>query len=95
MAAPDRLRNLGPKTREWLAAIGVRTHRELARLGAIETYLRLQEAGCKVSLNALWALEGALQDRDWKDIARHERSRLILELDAAQTARRRIRGRAR
>ena len=63
------LKNLGPKTREWLIAIGIENRADLEALGSIEAYRRLKAAfPHKVSLNALWALEAALLDIDWRAI---------------------------
>ena len=44
-------------------------------------YIAVKAAGCKPSLNLLWAIEGALTDRDWKEISRDERTSLLIQLD--------------
>ena len=76
------LRNLGPKSEEMLAAIHVRTPDELAARGAIAAFIALKQAGHPASLNMLWALEGALSDRDWREVARDDKLRLLTELEA-------------
>jgi DNA transformation protein len=53
----------------------------LRRIGAIGAYERLVRAAAPVSLNMLWALEGALSDRDWREVARDDRTALLAELD--------------
>jgi DNA transformation protein and related proteins len=78
------LPGLGPKSAAWLAQIGVHNRGELERIGSIEAMLRLDAAGIRVSLNLLYALEGALQNRSWQDIARSQKSELILALDCAR-----------
>lgn len=75
-------RNLGPKSVEWLAAIGIHTMEELAALGAIDAFIALKQPNKSVSLNMLWALEGALSGRHWRDVARDDRLRLLTELEA-------------
>ena len=60
-----RLPNLGPVTERWLAAIGVRTRRDLEALGAIEAYRLLKGHGYRVSLNLAYAIEGMLRDTRW------------------------------
>ncbi|MBE9609207.1 TfoX/Sxy family protein [Chitinilyticum litopenaei] len=66
-----------------LHAAGIHSHGELAQLGAVAAWRRIRRhAGKSVSLNLLWALEGALTGRHWQDIARKERSRLLAELAA-------------
>ncbi|MGB1581034.1 MAG: TfoX/Sxy family DNA transformation protein [Nevskiales bacterium] len=77
-----QLRNIGPKTAEWLLRVDINGPESLRNLGAIAAYERLLDAGYPENLNCLWALEGAIQDRDFLDIARHERERLLTELAA-------------
>lgn len=62
------MRNLGPKSRVWLQAIGIENLEQLEALGAAEAYLRVCDAGFKPSLNLLWALQGAILDIPWNDI---------------------------
>ena len=76
------MRNLGPKSEAMLAAAGIATPQALATCGAVAAFIALKRAGQPVSLNALWAIEGALSDRDWRDVARNDKLRLLAELDA-------------
>ncbi|HYD94360.1 MAG TPA: TfoX/Sxy family protein [Noviherbaspirillum sp.] len=76
------LPGLGPKSAGMLAAIGVHSRADLAARGAVGAYLALRQAGQPASLNLLWALEGALTNRDWREVARDDRLRLLLELEA-------------
>jgi len=63
------LRNLGPKSVRVLADAGVETVQQLQDLGATAVYRRLKEmAPGGVSLNMLWALQGALMDMDFREI---------------------------
>ncbi|GAT67040.1 transcriptional regulator [Planomonospora sphaerica] len=79
------LRNLGPRSDEWLARAGVRDVGHLAELGAVEVYRRLQDAAIPgLSLNALWAIEGALADVDWRLIPAERRQELLTELRAEE-----------
>ncbi len=45
---------------------------------------RVQHAQGKVSLNLLWALEGALTDLPWQVVAREYRTSLLLALEERQ-----------
>ncbi|GAA3123076.1 hypothetical protein GCM10010466_12490 [Planomonospora alba] len=75
------LRNLGPKSEEWLRRVGVHDAAALAGLGAVEAYRRLQDARVPgLSLNALWAMEGALTDTDWRLLPAERRRELLAEL---------------
>jgi DNA transformation protein len=63
------MRNLGPKSREWLASIGVHTLDDVAKLGVVETYKRVKAAYPeKVTLNMLWGLQAALLDIPWNEL---------------------------
>jgi DNA transformation protein and related proteins len=69
MTPPDRLRNLGAKSSQWLAAVGIHTQEDLMAIGAVDAYLRVRAAfPDRVSLNLLWALEGALLGLPWTEI---------------------------
>ncbi|MBG0830190.1 TfoX/Sxy family protein [Planomonospora sp. ID67723] len=75
------LRNLGPKSEVWLEQVGVRDAGLLAELGAVEVYRRLRDAAVPgLSLNALWAMEGALADVDWRLLPAERRQELLAEL---------------
>jgi len=75
------LKGLGPKSEALLQGAGIQTPEALRSLGAVRAFDRLQKAGAKPSLNFLYALEGAIAGRHWQEIARFEKSRLLMELD--------------
>lgn len=75
--------NLGPKSAAWLNEIGITSLEDLHCLGSIEVMLRLKQAGIPVSLNLLYALEGALAGRHWQDVRRERKAELVLMWDAA------------
>ena len=81
---PSDLPGLGPRSLAMLAAAGIHGRTDLERLGSVQAYLRVKAAGQHASLNLLWALEGALTGQDWREVAREERTRLLLALDAAR-----------
>lgn len=63
------LRNLGPVMERLLAEIDVRTEADLRRLGAIEAWRRLSFIHPRAMTRiGLYALAGALIDRDWRDL---------------------------
>lgn len=86
MPPPTDLPGLGPKSLAMLAAAGIHGRADLERIGSVRAYLRVKAAGQNASLNLLWAMEGALTGEDWRGVAREERSRLLLELDAFEEA---------
>lgn len=64
------MKNMGPKSREWLASVGIHTLEDVAVLGVVETYRRVKAAYPeKVSLNLLYGLQAALLDLPWNELA--------------------------
>jgi DNA transformation protein and related proteins len=83
-SAPSSLRslpNLGPASERMLHAAGIHTVDQLRALGAVPAFVAVRQAGQHPSLNLLWALDGALRGRDWKSVAQHERTGLLMQLD--------------
>lgn len=63
------MKNIGPKSSEWLATVGIHTLDDVAELGVLETYLRVKAAYPeKVSLNLLYGLQEALLDIPWNEL---------------------------
>ena len=63
------MKNMGPKSSEWLASIGVHSLEDAAKLGVVETYKRVKAAYPeKVSLNLLYGLQAALLDISWNEL---------------------------
>ena len=63
------MKNLGPKSTEWLASIGVHSLDDVAKIGVVETYKRVKAAYPeKVTLNMLWGLQAALLDIPWNEL---------------------------
>lgn len=78
------IRNLGPKSRAWLAEIGVTTESDLRALGAVEAYARLRfRFGRQVSRNMLFAMAAGLAGIDWHNLSAAHKA----ELDAAAASR--------
>ncbi len=85
------LRNLGPRSEVMLAEIGIHDAEVLRRRGGLAAYLALRRAGVTKSLNALWALVGALdpwpEGTDWREVASGERRlALLLAVEQADVA---------
>ena len=63
------MRKIGPKSKQWLASVGVHTLDDIVSLGVVETYKRVKAAHPeKVSLNLLYALQAALFDLPWNEL---------------------------
>lgn len=75
------MQNLGPKSRQWLAEIGIYTIRDLRSAGSTTTYKLLKERyPKKVSLNLLWGLEAAIRDVDWRELTETDKEELRQKL---------------
>lgn len=76
------LKGLGPKSEKCLLEIGIRTKDELKEMGAVRAFIKLKtESSVSPSLNFLYAMVGALENKHWQEIAREEKGRLLLEID--------------
>ncbi len=63
------MKNIGPKSSEWLASVGIHTLDDVAALGVVESYRRVRVAYPeKVSLNLLYGLQAALLDLPWNEL---------------------------
>lgn len=78
------LPGLGPSSETILAAAGITTAEQLRTMGAVAAYVAVKRTGTPVSLNLLWALEGALTGQSWKEVARLHRTSLLLALGDAE-----------
>ena len=75
------MKNIGPKSRDWLASIGIHTLDDVIKLGVVETYKQVKAAYPeKVTLNMLWGLQAALMDIHWKDLPSDIKDQLRKEL---------------
>jgi DNA transformation protein len=73
----EALLNVGPVGAERLRAVGISTPAELEEVGAVEAYRRLDEAFPRnTSLNALYALHGALLGVRWDHLPPEVRQEL-------------------
>jgi DNA transformation protein len=73
---------MGPKSRQWLAEIGIYTIQDLRKAGSITTYKLLKEIyPRKISLNLLWGLEAAIRDVDWRALTEADKEELRKKLE--------------
>jgi DNA transformation protein and related proteins len=76
------IRNIGPKSRAWLAEIDIHSIADLHTLGAVEAYARLRfHFGKAISRNMLHALAGALSDIDWRQLSPEHKAELNRQAD--------------
>ena len=87
----ESLPNFGPRSAQMLQSAGIRNRAQLKKHGAVKAYVMVRAVDTRASLNLLWALEAALSDRAWQDVAWNDRLRLLLAVEdcsrsAAKTA---------
>jgi DNA transformation protein len=75
------LRNIGRKSASWLESVGIQSPEELFDLGPVEAYKRLKSARPnEVSLNMLYALQGAILDLPWNELPPDVKDKLKREV---------------
>ncbi len=74
------MKNLGPKSLKILQALNIYTLQDIRDIGSVAVYQLAKQHDPSVSLNLLWALEGAVLDVDWKIVANQHKKRLLQEL---------------
>lgn len=83
---PYKLRNLGKASLQQLSNSGISSVIQLRELGSVAAFLAVKEAGFKPTLNLLWAIEGALTDRDWREVAKNDRLSLLTNLEILESS---------
>lgn len=77
----ENLRNLGPKSSQWLREAGITSIAELERLGPVVAYRLVKQRPPKASLNLLWALAAGLMKQDWRELSEITKERLRKEAE--------------
>jgi len=81
----QELKGLGPKSEEQLRAVGIHTPEDLAQLGAVGAFMKLKaQKGAAPSLNFLYAMVGALENKHWTDISKTDKAHLLMEIEDHQ-----------
>ncbi|TNC80415.1 MAG: transcriptional regulator [Oleiphilus sp.] len=75
------LRGLGPASESMIRSIGISNVEIFMQSDPFEIYRKLKAANPNTSLNLLYAMIGAQEDRDWKDIASERRTAILMQLD--------------
>lgn len=78
------LKNLGMATVNILQAIGISTYEDLAEMGAVKAYCKIKHRGIHVSKVMLYALQGALMNVHWNDLAPELKSQLVEEVEQTE-----------
>lgn len=62
------LKNIGPQSAKWLAAVGIHTRKDLSNIGAVNAFRLMRGHGYNVTPVMLYALQGALMNLHWNRI---------------------------
>jgi DNA transformation protein and related proteins len=79
--ADEALRGLGPVSRRWLAELGLHTAHDLQSVDVFDVYRRLKQDHTSISRNLIYALIGAQENRDWREVARTDETSILLRLE--------------
>ncbi|MGH8417066.1 MAG: TfoX/Sxy family protein [Pseudomonas sp.] len=74
------MKNLGKTSAQWLHAAGIHNAADLRRLGAIHAYQAVKTRGFRTSRTLLYAIEGALRDKDWLSLSDADKATLNKQL---------------
>jgi DNA transformation protein len=77
----ESMRNLGPRSAQQLASVGINTIEKFRTMGSVAAYVKLTRGCTNVGMNMLWALEGALTNTHWEVVAREQGPRLLKILE--------------
>jgi hypothetical protein len=81
-SSTEKIRNIGPKSAAWLKQVGIKSTADVRALGAFNAFLKVRKAGFKASLSLIYALAGAEDDCDWRDITAERKLALMSQFEA-------------
>jgi predicted flap endonuclease-1-like 5' DNA nuclease len=85
MATLRALKGIGPKSQRCLNEIGIYTREQLEAIGPIDALIKLkQQCSITPSLNFLYSMVGALEDKHWTDLTKLEKGLLLFQLEGYQ-----------
>lgn len=74
------LKNIGTASANILHSVGINSYDDLKAVGAVEAYRRIKQRDIKVSKVMLYALQGALMNTHWNDLAPELKYQLLDEV---------------
>jgi len=83
----SQLRNIGKLSEAWLNEVGFYTRADLEKTSAVEAYWLVQARGYNVSLNLVYAVQGAIMDLHWTDLPFELKEQLKREVEQNDSAR--------
>jgi DNA transformation protein and related proteins len=87
MTSIRSMRNIGPRSAAWLNTVGINTIDDLVETGVIEAFLRARAAFPRqVTLNLLYALEGAMLNIPWNKLSEEIKANLQEQVSQRSTS---------
>jgi DNA transformation protein and related proteins len=80
-AALSELRGLGPASLQMLTRVGITSAAQLRKADLFKLYARIKQTHPRASINLLYAMIGAVEDMDWRAVAKDRRTEVLLRLD--------------
>lgn len=77
----ESMRNMTPRSSQQLASVGINTIEKFRTMGSVVAYVKLLRGCTNIGPNMLWALEGALTNTHWEQVAREHGPRLLAALE--------------
>lgn len=81
MTHPEKLAGLGPKSLQMLQAIGIESTSAFLAADVYLLYAQLKARFPATSLNMLYAMIGAQENRHWTSVKQERRTEILLKLD--------------
>jgi hypothetical protein len=77
----ESLRNLGPRSSQWLRDAGISRIAHLEQFVTVATCELVRERQPKTSLHLLWAMAAGLKGNDWRELPVSTKQRLRKEAE--------------
>ena len=75
------LKGFGPKSEEILAQVDINSVEDFMKIDPFELYARLKEKVKGTGLNSIYAIIGAREDLHWQEVARTQKTSILMRLD--------------
>jgi DNA transformation protein and related proteins len=79
--ALSELRGLGPASVAMLVSVGISSAAQLRKADLYQLYARIKAQHPHTSINLLYAMMGAVDDVDWRDVAKERRTEVLMRLE--------------
>jgi DNA transformation protein len=79
----SKLKNIGEISEKMLNSIDVFTKEDIEDLGPVTIYFILKSRGFDVSMNMVYALQGAIMDLRWNELPNDVKNNLIEQVETS------------